>query len=78
VSEPGEHPVADLEIRASWSARTVRWSRLAEVRTQISRDLDSEELRERERLPDHPTTGHTYRGGVGRWHLAAWLRRAIR
>jgi len=56
---------ADLEIGASWRARSVRHHRDADVRTATSGDAKwSEELSERE--PEAPEGR--------RWRLLAWLR----
>jgi hypothetical protein len=69
---------ADLEIGASWSGARARWSRRANVRTILEGGPDTEELSEREGLPEHPATGRTYRNPARRWRLAAWLRERSR
>ena len=74
MSRPSDGRRADLEIGGSWRARTVRWTRSADVRTRLWGDPETEELTERERLPARPETGRTYGGGARRWRLAAWLR----
>jgi hypothetical protein len=78
VSDAQERPVADVEIGGSWSARSVRWSRFAQVRTRIVGEVDNEELTERMGLPERPSAGRHYRDAFRRWRFAAWLRSARR
>jgi hypothetical protein len=73
VSRPPDGRPADLEIGGSWRARSARWARTAEVRTRVSGDPNTEEMNERERLPERSDTGRTYHGSARRWHFAAWL-----
>jgi hypothetical protein len=78
VSEAPQRPVADVEIGGSWSARSVRWSRSAQVRTRIVGEVDNEELTERKGLPEQPAAQRHYKDVARRWRLAAWLRSALR
>jgi hypothetical protein len=78
VSEGPERPVADVEIGGSWSARSVRWSRSAQVRTRLVGEVDNEELTERKGLAERPAVQRHYEDVARRWRLAAWLRSALR
>lgn len=65
---------ADLEVGGSWRARSARWRTRAERQTETLGELDTEELQEKEGLPDRPRRYRTYRDVAGRWRLSAWLR----
>jgi hypothetical protein len=73
VSERGELP-ADLEISCGWRAAEVRWERRGPGRHATSGDVETEELSERERLPEEPVPGRRYTRAARRWRLSAWLR----
>jgi hypothetical protein len=78
VSEAPRRPVADVEIGGRWSARSVRWSRSAQVRTRLIGEVDNEALTERQGLPERPAVQRHYKEVARRWRLAAWLRSALR
>lgn len=65
---------ADLEVAGSWRAGSARWQIRARTRTETLGDVETEELKEKERLPDSPAPGRTYRNVVRRWRFSAWLR----
>ena len=67
-------PPADLEVAGSWRAASARWRRVAGSRTEAAGDVETEELREGEGLPESPRPGRTYRNIARRWRLSVWLR----
>jgi hypothetical protein len=67
---------ADLEIGCSLRAGEARWDRTARTKTIASGDLETEELKERE--PDDPDRGRTYRNVWRVWRFRARLSDAVR
>jgi hypothetical protein len=78
VTDTGGEPPPDLEIRAGWRARSARYRMTPQSRTEAIGDVESEELSEREHVPERVEPGRTYRNVVRRWRLSAWLRAAGR
>jgi len=77
--ERGERREADVEISASYTAKSIRFKERTRARTRIETagDLDVEDLGEsgREGLPDEPEVGKTYRNVRGGKRIAARVRR---
>jgi hypothetical protein len=65
---------ADIEIAGSWRASRALWRTLADSEPEALGDVETEELEEREGVPDPPDRGRTYRDVVRRWRFSAWLR----
>jgi hypothetical protein len=74
VSEERELSPADIEVGGNWRAGSARWGSRARQITETLGDVDTEELAEKEGLPDSPRRDRTYRNGARRWHFSAWLR----
>jgi hypothetical protein len=68
-------PPADLEIAGGVRATGARWHRKARPVTITAGDVETKELRDRE--PEHPETGRTYRNIRRVWGLRAWLADAL-
>jgi hypothetical protein len=74
---PGPDRVpADLEIGGAVRAREARWERTARTKTIASGDVETEELKERE--PDDPDRGRTYRDVRRIWRFRARVTDAVR
>jgi hypothetical protein len=75
----GDQGEADVEISASYSAKSIRFKERTRARTRIetSGDVDVEDLgtSEREGLPDEPEVGKVYRNVRGGKRITARLRR---
>jgi hypothetical protein len=65
---------ADVEVGARWRAGSAPWRVRARTHTEAVGDVESEELRDTEGLPDSPQPGRPYRSAARRWHFATWLR----
>jgi hypothetical protein len=74
VSEERELSPADIEVGGNWRARSARWGSQARQNTETLGDVDTEELGEKEGLPDSPRRDRTYRNVARRWRFSAWLR----
>jgi hypothetical protein len=69
-------PPPDLEIAGSLRAGEAGWRRKARTTTITTGDLESEELRDRE--PEDPDLGRTYRNVRRVWEFRASLADALR
>jgi hypothetical protein len=69
-------PPADFEIAGGLRAAEACWQQKARTTTITTGAVDSEELRERE--PENPHPGRTYRNVRRAWHLRARLVDAVR
>lgn len=67
---------ADLEIAAGLRAQKARWQRKARTTTVVSGDVETEELRQRD--PDDPDPGRTYRDVRLVWQFRSRLAKAVR
>ncbi|HEY1274696.1 MAG TPA: hypothetical protein VGF25_07290 [Thermoleophilaceae bacterium] len=74
MSEPPDERPPDLEIGGGWSAERAKWSRQATVRKGLTGQPDTEELNEKEGLPDRPAKGRSHQNVARRWRLSAWIR----
>ena len=74
-----ERSEADVEISASYTAKSIRFKEKSRVRTRIEAagDVNIDDLGESERegLPDDPEVGKTYRNVRGGKRIAARIRR---
>ncbi|HEX2233091.1 MAG TPA: hypothetical protein VHG69_06975 [Thermoleophilaceae bacterium] len=77
--EDRERGDADLEISASYTAKSIRFKEKRGVRTRIEAvgdvNVDDVGEGEREGLPDDPEMGKTYRDVKGGKRIAARIRR---
>ena len=71
-------PRADIEVAGSWRADSARWRTPAHGHSESLGDVETEELNEREGLPDSPRRGRSYRSIARRWRLSSWLRQSGR
>ena len=71
-----ETPPADLEIVGRLRAAEARWQRKAHSETSTTGDLETEELRDRE--PEEPDRGQTYRNVRRMWQFRARLADVFR
>jgi hypothetical protein len=69
-------PPADFEVAGSLRAAEARWQQKAQTTTITNGAVESEKLRERE--PENPDPGRTYRTVRRAWHLRARLVDAVR
>jgi hypothetical protein len=78
MSEGSRHdaPPADFEIAGGLRGAEARWQQNAQTTTITTGAVESEELRERE--PENPDPGRTYRNVRRAWHLRARLVDAVR
>ncbi|MBV9413605.1 MAG: hypothetical protein JO363_01380 [Solirubrobacterales bacterium] len=67
---------ADLEIAGGLRAARARWEQTARTTTIASGGVDAEELRQRE--PDDPDRGRTYRDVRRVWQFRARLTDVVR
>jgi hypothetical protein len=74
VSEERHLSPADFEVSGSWRAGSARWSTRADRQTEILGDVNTEELQEKQGLPDRPRRNRTYRQVARRWRFSTWLR----
>jgi hypothetical protein len=74
VSEERYLSPADLEVGGSWRAGSARWGTRARHNAESLGELDTEELQEKEGLPDSPRRNRAYRNVARRWRFSAWLR----
>jgi hypothetical protein len=65
---------ADLEVAGGWRASSARWQARPRTRREAVGDVETEELTEREGLPELPPIGRTRRKVARRWRFSAWLR----
>jgi hypothetical protein len=65
---------ADIEIAGSWRAGRAISRTLADSEPEALGDVETEELKEREGVPDPPKRGRTHRDVVRRWRFSTWLR----
>ena len=76
TNAPGPDRVpADLEIAGAWRGAQARWQRTAHTSTTASGDVETEELRQRD--PDDPDRGRTYRNAWLIWRFRARLTDAL-
>lgn len=66
----------DLEISGALRAAEARWERNARTTTAATGDVETEEVRQRE--PDDPERGRTYRNVRLVWRFRARLTDAVR
>jgi hypothetical protein len=74
VSEERYLSPADIEVGGNWRAGSARWGARARQNTETLGDVETEELQEKERLPDSPPRDRTYHNVARRWRFSAWLR----